>query len=309
MHIRALKVFCEVAGRRSFSRAADAHGLTQPAVSQLVQQLEESLGVKLIDRSQRPLGLTSEGEVFHQGCQKLLHDYDALEERVRSLHEEINGRVRVASIYSVGLSHMNRSIREFMSAHPDATVQIQYQHPADVNRLVEQGDVDLGLVSYPRSSSAVEASAWREENMVVAVAPEHPLARRDTISVSDLNGCDFVAFDEHLQIRREIDRLFAQHAVKVQVRQVFDNVETMKRAIEINLGVGLLPEPTVSREVASGALVARSLSDAPLRRPLGVIRHRGWPLGRAAEAFFQYLLTCDDASPAPSATAAEAVAS
>lgn len=303
MQIRALKVFCEVAGRRSFSRAADAQGLTQPSVSQIVQQLEESLGVRLIDRSQRPLGLTSEGNLYYQGCQKLLHEYDALEERIRSSREEINGRVRIASIYSVGLSHMNRHIRDFMSEHPESSVQIQYQHPSEVHRLVEQGEVDLGLVSYPRSSSSIEATAWREETMSVVCAPEHPFASRDGVAVEELDGVDFIAFDVHLQIRREIDRLLAQHGVKASVRQVFDNVETMKRAVEINLGVALLPEPTVAREVELATLVSRPLAGVELMRPLGVIRHRGWPLGRAAEAFFKYLLICDD-----SAAGAETVA-
>lgn len=289
MHVKSLKVFCDVVGRRSFSQAANENGISQSNASQMVHQLEDRLGVKLLDRSKRPFVLTPEGEVYYAGCRKLVHRYYALEEEVKTLHEEVAGRVMVASIYSVGLSHMSRFVQEFLSKYPKANVRLQYQHPERVYELVENGQVDLGLVSYPKSSRTVKAIAWRQEEMVLVCAPQHPLAKADHVQVEDLEGLDMVSFDSHLEIRREIDRSLAARHVEVDVVMEFDNIETLKRAIEIDAGVSLLPRPTVEREVQQGSLVARSLPGLGLVRPLGIIHGRDKQLGKTARRFMQLL--------------------
>ena len=176
MQLKSLKVFCDVVGWRSFSRAADENGISQSGASQVVHQLEHRLGVKLIDRSKRPFVLTPEGETYYEGCRKLVQRYDALEDQVRTLHEEVSGRVRVASIYSVGLHHMSRYLQKFLSQYPKANVRLEYQHPHRVYEAVEKDQADLGLVSYPRSSRTIEALGWREEPMVLVCAPGHRLA-------------------------------------------------------------------------------------------------------------------------------------
>lgn len=291
MHLKALKVFCDVIRHRSFSEAALENEMSQPGASQMVLQLEEHLGVKLIDRSKRPLVATSEGEVFYEGCRKLVQRYQALEEEVRTLHDEVAGRVVVASIYSVGLSHMNRFVQEFMQKHPKANVRIQYQHPDRVYELVESDQVDLGLVSYPKSSRTIRAIAWRDEPMVLVCSPKHPLAWRDQVPLDELDGLDLISFDPQLQIRRELDRVLAAHDIEMRVVMEFDNIETIKRAIEIDAGVGLLPEPTVDKEVQSGSLVARPLKGLNLSRPVGIIVRGGKQLGRIADRFIEMLQT------------------
>lgn len=255
----------------------------------MVSQLEEHLGVRLIDRSKRPLVPTAEGEVFYEGCRKLVQRYFSLEEEVRTLHQEVSGRVSVASIYSVGLSHMNRFVREFMQKHPKANVRIQYQHPDRVYELVETDQVDLGLVSYPKASRAIRAIQWREEPMVLVCAPTHSMAWRDHIMLDDLDGCDWVSFDPQLQIRRELDRVLAAHNVAMRVVMEFDNIETIKRAIEIDAGVALLPEPTVDKELQAGSLVARPLKGIELSRPVGIIVRSNKELGAIASLFIQML--------------------
>lgn len=290
MHLKSLKIFCDVVGRRSFSRAATENGISQSGASQTVNSLEEHLGVKLIDRTKRPFVLTPEGEVYYEGCRKLVQRYFALEEEVRTLHEEVAGRVSVASIYSIGLSHMNRFVQRFLQVYPKANVRVQYQHPRRVYELVESNQVDLGLVSYPRSSRPIKATAWREEPMVLVCAPGHRLASQAQVRLEDLHGVEMVAFDPDLEIRHEIDRALAARGVELRVMMEFDNTETIKRAVEIDAGVSLLPEPTVAREVAAGALVARPLSGVNLKRPIGIIQRRGMELGKTASRFMQLLL-------------------
>jgi DNA-binding transcriptional LysR family regulator len=289
MHLKSLKVFCDVVGKRSFSRAADENGISQPGASQMVHQLEEHLGVRLIDRTKRPFVLTSEGEVYYNGCRKIVQRYFALEEEVRTLHQEVAGRVSVASIYSVGLSHMNRCMQNFLQLYPKANVRLQYQHPRRVYELVESDQVDLGLVSYPKSSRTIKATPWREEPMVLVCSPEHRLAALPQVAMKDLEGVDLVGFDADLEIRQEIDRALAARDVEVRIAMEFDNTETIKRAVEINAGVAILPEPTVDRELAAGSLVARRIADAELHRPVGIIHRRNKVLGKTARRFMQLL--------------------
>ncbi len=296
MHLKSLKVFCDVVSRRSFSRAADENGISQPGASQLVHQLEEHLGVKLIDRTKRPFVLTPEGEVYYNGCRKIVQRYYALMEEVRTLHEDVAGRVAIASIYSVGLSHMNRFVQEFMTRHPKANVRLQYQHPRRVYELVENDSVDLGIVSYPKSTRNITATPWREERMVLVAAPSHPLAKKSLIDMKDLEGIDLIAFDQDLEIRQEIDRVLTAQNIEVRVAMEFDNTETIKGAVEINSGVSILPEPTVDREVAAGTLIAVPLAGTEFVRPLGIVQRRNKVLAKTATRFLR-LLQAEGQSP------------
>jgi len=299
MHLKTLKVFCDVVVQRSFSQAADANGLTQSGASHMIHQLEQHLGVRLLDRSKRPFVLTHEGQAYYDGCRQLVKRYDALEESVRTLHDEVAGRVRVASIYSVGLSHMSQFVRQFLRENPKSNVRLQYQHPDKVYDLVENDRVDFGLVSYPRASRTIESLTWRDEPMVFVCAPTHRLAHRSRVAIADLAGEPFIGFDADLQIRHEIDKTLASRNVQVDVVMEFDNIETLKSAVEIDAGVTLLPLPTVERELATGSLVTATLSDVELVRPLAIIHRRGAELGKTALRFKQLLAgTAGDDSPA-----------
>ena len=256
---------------------------------QVITQLESRLGVKLIDRSKRPFALTSEGEMYYEGCRKIVDRYFALEEEVRSLHGEVAGRVRVAAIYSVGLHHMSRYVQEYMTQYPKANVRLEYLHPHRVYDAVENDQADIGLVSYPKSSRTIKAIQWREEPMVLACAPTHRFAGRERIALDELNGEPVVGFDSDLTIRREIDRALAGRNTEARVVMEFDNIETIKRAVEIGAGVAFLPEPTIAREVVAGTLVAVPLATGELVRPLGILHRRGKELGVTVRRFIELL--------------------
>lgn len=289
MNLKSLKVFCDIVSRRSFSKAAADNGMSQSSASQVVGQLEAHLGVRLIDRSTRPPAATPEGQAFYDGCRKIIAAYDALEDQVRTLHEEVAGRVRVAAIYSVGLHHMSRYVQEFMSRHPKANVRLEYLHPDRVLESVEQGQADIGIVSYPRSTRTLEAEPWRGEPMVLVCAPANRFAGRVQVGLGELHGHRMVAFDSDLVIRHELDRALAAASAEPAIVMEFDNIETIKRAVEIDAGVALLPEPTVGRELAAGTLLAVRLAGDELIRPLGIIHARGKPLPPTAERFVELL--------------------
>jgi DNA-binding transcriptional LysR family regulator len=290
MNLDALKVFCDVVRQRSFSRAASSNRLSQSGASQAVSQIERRLGVQLIDRSRRPLALTPEGRVFFEGCLDLIGGYDALESTVRGLHEENTARIRVASIYSVGIYDMNRYLRAFLARRPRGDIQIEFLHPNQVYDKVISEEADLGLVSFPRSRRELGVVPWRREAMALVCSPDHPLAGRANVRMDDLGGADFVSFDENLAIRRHIDRFLRRNRVSVNVVMSFDNVESIKSAVEAGAGISILPEPTVRDDVKNGSLAAPTIVELELVRPLSVIHRKGRLVTPAMKEFIELLL-------------------
>lgn len=275
--------------RHSFSKAAEENGITQSGASQAVQQLEDFLQVQLLDRSKRPFVLTSEGEVFYSGCCKLVRQFENLTEEVRSLGQEISGRATVAAIYSVGLSYLPDVQRELKQRFPKTEVRFQFCHPDEVYRAVEQGSVDFGLVSYPQQSKSISAAHWRDEPMVLVAPAGHPLASRERVTPEDLGLESLIAFAPNLRIRHEIDRYLRLIGITMPIAAEFDNVDSVKHALELNGAVAFLPRPAIVEELESGTLVALTCDWLTLQRPLGVIQRRDTSLGRTARALYELL--------------------
>lgn len=290
MQIEALKIFCDVVRLRSFSRGAEANQVMQSSASQTVHQLEEHLGVTLIDRSCRPWKLTPEGKAFYDGCREVVQRFLDLESEVKRSHEEANSVVSVAAIYSVGLGDMSQIIQQFSEMNHGARVQIEYLHPDRVYQGVLEETVDLGIVSFPQARRELTVIPWRQEAMVLACHPQHRLARQKKIGLSQIAGEKFVGFDKQLPIRREIDRYLKRHNVAVDVVMEFDNIEAVKRGVEVGSGVSILPEPTLQREVESGTLVAVPFAAKNFVRPLGIIHRRGRKFYPSTQRFMDLLL-------------------
>ena len=296
MNLDTLKLYCDVARLRSFSRGATASGVSQSAASQAIQQLEAELGAVLLDRSRRPLQPTEEGRGFFEACRTLLQGFEQARAELAASRQRVEGTVRVAAIYSVGLHDMSRHMQPFMAEHPQARVLLECLHPHKVVEAVLNDEADLGILSYPTATRALEVLPLRSEPMVVVTHPSHRLARKRRVAPADLNGEAFVAFDHDLAVRRAIDRALKQHSVRVNVVMEFDNVETIKQAIGIAAGISILPRPTVLKEVEIRTLAAVPLAIPGLVRPIAIIHRRGKRLTPAVARFIELLQKADDAS-------------
>ncbi len=275
MNLDTLRVFCNVVQNHSFSRGAKINEISQSAATQSVHRVEQHFGVQLIDRSKRPFVLTPEGHTCFDGFREVVDLYDSVEAQVRSLRMEIGGLVRVAAIYSVGLHDMSRCMQTFMRQYPKAKVRLEYLRPNKVYDAVLNAEADLGIVSYPSGSPDLNVIPLRSERMVVVCPPGHRLAKCTTLTAEQLHGVDFVGFDRDLSIRKEIDRHLRQRGVSIRVVMEFDNIETIKQAVQIGAGISILPEPTVRNQSRVGSLAAIPLISPELHRPLGIIhRHR-----------------------------------
>lgn len=289
MNTSALKIFCDVVRLRSFSDAAVQNQITQAAVSQTVRQLEKKLGVQLIDRSKRPFQLTHEGTVYYEGCQELVERYFNVEREVQTLRGEISGVVRVAAIYSAGLAEISRVVQRFTQAHPNCSVRLSFLHPHKVYESVLNDDVELGIVSYPRLRHELSSTPWRDEEMRLVCAPSSPLSKKTSLCFEDIANEKFIGFDSDLMIRREVDRFLKRHQVEPEVVLEFDNVETIKRAVEIAQGISILPAQTILAEEQMGSLCSLPLPRPGLIRPLGIIKRKNRVFFRAADIFLELI--------------------
>lgn len=290
MHLRTLELFCSVAEFRSFSRAAVEHSLTQSAVSQAIQQVEEVVGAQLIDRSRRPLCLTRAGEVYLAGVQKLLRGYRRVEQDVRSLAGRIAGRLTIGAIYSIGSTYMPAAREEFRRRHGDIELRFEYGSSECVAGMVESGQVDIGLISYPKNTRKVRFVSWLQEPMRVICAAGHPLVDCGEIELSQIRGWELVGFDPALKIRRVVDAFLTRHGVAADVTMEFDNIDSMIRAVQANVGLTILPESTVRQECADGSLRVVACRQMNLSRPLGILHRRSGKLSPAAAEFTNLLL-------------------
>ncbi len=266
------------------------NGISQSAASQHVQELERTLGVELLDRSTRPLVVTQAGRLYADFCRDILHRKDDFEVALQRLKQEVEGTLRVASIYSVGLSEMVEIEKEFARRQPEAKLEVEYLRPERIYEAVLAGEVDLGLISYPEARRDITVIPWRREEMVLAVAPAHPLARRgDAIAPAELNGADFISFDDDLPIRRHMDRFLKEHGVEVNIALHFDNIQMIKEAVTHRVGVSIMPVRTMRDDIQQGRLAAVRIADATLFRPLGIIHRKKKRFHRVAQAFLDLL--------------------
>jgi DNA-binding transcriptional LysR family regulator len=291
----SLNLFKDIAAAKSFSRGAEQNSVSQSAASQQISELEKALGVELLDRSTRPLAVTRAGELYLEFCRDVLRRREEFHAALQLLKQEAEGTVRVASIYSVGLSEMVQIEQEFSRRQPEARLEVDYLRPEKVYEAVDAGDADLGLVSYAEPSRTIRVLPWRKEEMVVAVSPFHPLAGGGPIEPRHLDGLDFIGFDEDLPIQHAIDRFLREQGVRVNRVFHFDNLQMIKEAVAQRVGVSILPARIMLGEIQQGRLVALPIAGTELYRPVGIIHLKKKRFHRVAQAFLDLL--CEDPGP------------
>lgn len=289
MHIETLKIFCDLAETENFTKTAQINNLTQSAVSQQISSLERQFKSLLIERSKKKFRLTREGELLYEYSKQILQSFDELRFKVDELKKIISGSIRVATIYSIGLHELPYYVKRFLRAHSVVNVHVEYLRFNQVYEEVIANTVDIGLVAFPSKDQRLEIVPLHEDPMVLIATPGHPLARTRKVRVRSLQGQKFVGFDPDVPSRRAIDRVLNDKNVRVQYAMEFDNVETVKRAVEIDAGLAIVPRLTVAQEVEKNTLAAMEIEDADFSRPIAAIYRKNKVLSPAMKEFLAVL--------------------
>lgn len=289
MQIESLKVFCDLAETESFTKAAQVNGVTQSAVSQQISSLERQFKSLLIERSKKKFRLTREGQVLYDYSKQIIQTYESLHSKLQEIKDIISGTVRVATIYSIGLHDLPPYIKRFLKDYPTVHVHVEYRRANQVYEDVFGNVVDLGLVAYPSKDSKLELVPLRKDPLVLICHPHHAFAKLKAVKLKNIAGQKFIGFEPDIPTRKALDRVFKEHGVDVRTVMEFDNIETVKRAVEIDAGISIVPQATIIQEVAKQTLAAVQIDDAELYRPLAVIYKRNKVLSPAMRQFIALL--------------------
>lgn len=288
MQLDSLKVFCDLAETESFTKAARNNSVTQSAVSQTITALEKQFRSLLIERSKKNFRLTPEGEVLYDCSKEILQSYDSLRNKLQELQGEISGSIRVATVYSVGLHELPPYMKRFLKEHPTVNVQVVYRRADLVYADVLGSVVDLGIVAYPKPDPKLQSVPFRKDSLVLICHPEHPFAKLRSIKLKALDGQKFINYEKDIPTRKALDKFFKRDAVSVQNVMEFDNVETVKRAVEIGSGIAIVPEQAVKQEVETQTLAAVHI-EGNVERQLAVLHKKGKVLSPAMRLFVELL--------------------
>lgn len=289
MQIESLKVFCDLAETESFTKAAQINSVTQSAVSQQISSLERIFKSLLIERSKKRFRLTREGQVLYDYSKQIIQTYESLHSRLQELKDIISGTIRVATIYSIGLHDLPPYIKKFMKSYPTVNIHVEYRRANQVYEDVYSNVVDLGLVAYPMKDSKLEIIPLRKEPLVLICHPQHPFAKQKSIKLKQLVDQKVIGFEPDIPTRKALDKILREYGVDVKHVMEFDNVETVKRAVEIDAGISIVPMGTVTQEVAKQTLAAVEIEDGEFFRPLAAIYKKNKVLSPAMKQFLSIL--------------------
>lgn len=289
MHIENFKIFADLVQSKSFSQAAKINGITQSAVSQQLRAMENHFKVLIVDRSQKQFKLTNEGKRLHESAKEILNLYERLDCELQEMKKVISGNIRVATIYSVGLHELPPYMKRFLSTYPTVNVHLEYRRSNLVYEDVLHNIVDLGIVAYPTKNRELEYLPFLEDELVLIASPDHPLAKKDVVDLKELPEHAYIGFDNDIPTRKATDQIFRDARINILPVMEFDNIETVKRAVEINAGVAIIPRSTVTQEVEKGLLVAMNFKGKRFLRPVFIIHRKGRILTPAMEKFIGLL--------------------
>ena len=272
MNIENFRIYNDLVANQSFSKAGKLNGITQSAVSQQLRNMEKSLGSLILDRNYKDFQLTREGKYIHEVSISLVQQYDRLVGTLQEMRNEVAGSIRLSAIYSIGLHVLPTYLTLFMKEFPQVNIQIEYRRANSVYEDILNNSADMGLVAYPQNRKGIETIPFEQEELVFVAGTDHPLTKKEEVSLSDLEKSDFVGFDISIPTRGAIDEFFKSLNLSIEPVMEFDNIETVKRAVEINSGIAMLPRPTINQELARNTLVVLPVKTSQsIYRPTALI--------------------------------------
>jgi DNA-binding transcriptional LysR family regulator len=274
MRLGFLRIFCDLIETRNFTLTAKKHGVTQSAVSQMLRSMERDAGAQIIiRRGPHVFGPTQAGELYCRHSREIIRLAEELDRRMHEAKTTAGGVIELAACHSIGLHQLPPLLEQYQRAFPAVEVRVSYGLIDRVHDAVAENVVDFGLVCYPRRLPGLAIDLFRQERLVLACHPAHPLAARPAVAVTDLAGHPLVAWNE---IHRSpwLRRVPKNQLHLFQPAHEFNQVELVKRAVEMDAGVAILPEAVVLPEVARQILAAVPFEDGGHTEPLGIIYRR-----------------------------------
>jgi len=289
MEISQLEFFVTVFEEGGFSKAAERVFRTQPAVSIAIKRLEDEIGTPLFERSQKSPALTDAGELFYEYARRILALRDQALEVVSELQTLKRGRVRIGANESTSLYLLPHLILDYRARHPNVMVEISRHTSERLPREVLDRNVDFALLAYEPVDSELESFPVLRDPLVLIVYPQHHLAARESVTVEELGGEAFLAHNVKTGSRHKVMETFAAHHTPLNITLELATIETIKRFVQLKVGVAFVPRMCVEEELERGTLLSVPVEDLSYVRTLWVTRRSGAEMSAATAAFLEIL--------------------
>lgn len=287
---RRLQVFHTVARLLSFTKAAETLHMTQPAVTFQIRQLEEYFNTRLFDRTHNKISLTAAGDRVFGYADKIIGLYSEMENNIRELTGDVSGILIIGASTTIAEYMLPSLLGEFKEGQPGINIRLKVSNSLGIVHMVEDNSVDVGIVESPIANKNLVVEVCWYDKLVFICLPQHPLAKKSAISARDLLGLPFVCREEGSGTREFISEYLAKSKTQLHDLDIsleVGNPEAIKSAVEAGLGVSIVSQATVVKELKLQTLVARPL-DPPLERPFSIVFQRQKFRLRAMEAFMDF---------------------
>ncbi len=292
MELYQLEAFEAIVAHGSFTRAAESLHLTQPAVTRQIAALEVELKTPLFDRLGRTVQMTSAGHALHDYAARIVRLAQEARQAVADVGTGETGRIEVGASSTLATYVLPTLLQKFRQTHPRVEIAVQTGASAQILERVRAGETDVGMVTGDIHDALLNTTYLANYETCVVVPPGHALAGREAVRARDLAGNPLILMETGTNLRTYVDRLLSAAGVAEQVALELDNVEAIKRMIEADLGISMLPVVSVRTEVAAGRLVALRLLDVPrAKRRIALVHRRDKYLPMALKAFMELLKT------------------
>jgi len=286
MQLPDLAAFLAVASDRSFSAAARRLHRTQPAISQAVRRIEDELGERLFDRSSRDGTLTEAGRLLQDYAQRLLGLASEAETAVRELQQVRRGRVIIganeAAVHSL-LPH----VQTFALEHPNVVIDVRRVPSRQIANAVLDRSLDFGVLTFQPADRGVQTLPLGGDDVVLLTSPKHPLAGRRRVTLEEVGKQVVIAHNDPSPTRDRVLRAYERRQTSINIQISLPSLDGIKRAVEMGIGVALLPRRCALTEIARGHLAAVRIPELGAARQVRLVFRRTGERSRAAEAFLE----------------------
>ena len=286
MDINQLEVLIAVAREKSFSRAADLLGRTQPAVSQAIRRLEQEIGEKLFDRSSKDGTLTAAGELLVDYAKQMMNLRRAANTALREMRNLQSGKVTVSANEHTVFCLLP-VIEEFRRRHPLIKIEVQRGVASRIPEQITAREVELGVISFKPSDGSLRSVSVMNDELVLVVAPGHKFSGKSSVSVKDLGAESFIAHNALSPYRQKVIETFNKYDTRLNISVELPSLEAIKRLVETGIGVALVPKLSAKSEIASGQLVGLSVREMKLERKLNIVYRKNSELSHASQEFLK----------------------
>jgi len=281
-----IKSFISVAQTGSFRLAAQRNNISQPAVSQHIHLLEHKLHCSLFERSSRKTTLTPAGKVFFVYAQQMLDSYQNAINEIEKMNNLSIGSVSVASIYSIGLYQLKPIIQHFFKEYPKINIHLEYCHHSAVYQMIKDRLVDFGMVAFPKETEGFKIKIFAYDQLTLVQSPKRRYFKKnEKITLERLDNLKFVGIASSTPTGQAIKQFFKTHQIQVSLVNEYENIDTVKNAVEAGIGCSILPETTITKELKNSTLEIIPLQGFDLKRPLAIVHSDKKVFTKAAKIF------------------------